>query len=225
MRNFLLIGILLIVSTFLVLSCKSPLSANSESSTTNETWSEVLDGIRFRIWTDKLSYQEGEDIWLYVVFENVGSQARVILVNAQQPQCPEEAPLYDLEKVIVIVTDDSGNGSSSTIEIVPIYSNMLHTVPDLLKLLPGQTHQERTRLNSRFWTDKKVFEHAPFEYVQFIPESGRYTLQAIYTWDELPHPSPERKKQLNQLGAPLWQGYLKSNQINITVTSKYQDKR
>jgi hypothetical protein len=75
-------------------------------------------------------------------------------------------------------------------------------------------------LNSRFWTDKKVFEHAPFEYVQFIPESGRYTLQAIYTWDELPHPSPERKKQLKQLGAPLWQGYLKSNQIKITVTSK-----
>ena len=67
MRNFLLIGILLIVSIFLVLSCKSPLSANSESSTTNETWSEVSDGIRFRIWTDKLSYQEGEDIWLYVV--------------------------------------------------------------------------------------------------------------------------------------------------------------
>ena len=67
MRNFLLIGILLIVSTFLVLSCKSPLSANSESSTANETWSEVSEGIRFRIWTDKLSYQEGEDIWLYVV--------------------------------------------------------------------------------------------------------------------------------------------------------------
>ncbi|GAH49253.1 unnamed protein product, partial [marine sediment metagenome] len=109
MRKFLLIVILLIVSTFLILSCKSPLSANSESSTTNETWSEVLDGIRFRIWTDKLSYQEGEDIWLYVVFENVGSQARVILVNAQQPQCPEEAPLYDLEKVIV--TDDSDSGS------------------------------------------------------------------------------------------------------------------
>ena len=40
MRNLLLIGILLIVSTFLVISCKSPLSANSESSTTNETWSE-----------------------------------------------------------------------------------------------------------------------------------------------------------------------------------------
>ena len=218
MKNFLLVAILIIVSTFLVLSCKSPLSANSESSTTNETWSEVLDGIRFRIWTDKLSYQEGEDIWLYVVFENVGSQARVILVNAQQPQCPEEAPLYDLEKVIV--THDSGSGSSSTIEIVPIYSNMLHTVPDLLKLLPGQTHQERTRLNSRFWTDKKVFEHAPFEYVQFIPESGRYTLQAIYAWNKLPHPSPERKKQLKQLGTLLWQGYLKSNQINITVTSK-----
>ena len=222
MRNFLLIVILLIVSTFLVLSCKSPLSANSESSTTNETWSEVSDSIRFRIWTDKLSYQEGEDIWLYVVFENVGSQARVILVNARQPQCPEEAPLYDLEKVIV--TDVSDGGSPSTIEIVPISSNMLHTVPDLLKLLPGQTHQERTRLNSRFWTDKKVFEHAPFEYVQFIPESGRYTLQVIYTWDELPHPSPERKKQLKQLGAPLWQGYLKSNQINITVTSKDQEK-
>ena len=223
MRNFLLIGILLIVSTFLVLSCKSTLSANSESFTINETWSEVLDGIRFRFWTDKLSYKEGEDIWLYIVFENVGSQARVILVSAQQPQCPEEAPLYDLEKVIV--THDSGSGSSSTIEIVPIYSNMLHTVPDLLKLLPGQTHQERTRLNSRFWTDKKVFEHVPFEYVQFIPEQGRYTLQAIYTWNELPHPSPERKKQLKQLGAPLWQGYLKSNQIIITVTSKSQDKR
>jgi hypothetical protein len=160
---------------------------------------------------------------LYVVFENVGSQARVILVNARQPQCPEEAPLYDLEKVIV--THDRDSGSSSTIEIIPIYSNMLRTVPDLLKLLPGQTHQERTRLNSRFWTDKKVFEHAPFEYVQFIPEPGRYTLQAIYTWDELPHPSLESKKQLKQLGAPLWQGYLKSKQINITVTSKDQDKR
>jgi len=222
MRNFLLIVILLIVSTFLVFSCKSPLSANSESSTTNETWSEVSDGIRFRIWTDNLSYQEGEDIWLYVIFENVGSQASVILVNARQPQCPEEAPLYDLEKVIV--TDVSDGGSPSIIEIVPVSSNMLHTVPDLLKLLPGQTYQERTRLNSRFWTDKKVFEHAPFEYVQFIPESGRYTLQAIYAWDELPHPSPERKKQLKQLGTPLWQGYLKSNQINITVTSKDQEK-
>jgi len=66
MRKFLLLGILLIVSTFLVLSCRSPLSANSESSTTNETWSEVSDGIRFRIWTDKLSYREGEDIWLYI---------------------------------------------------------------------------------------------------------------------------------------------------------------
>jgi len=218
MRKYLLLGILSIVFTFLVLSCKSPLSANSESFTTNETWSEVSDGIQFRLWTDKLSYQEREDICLYVVFENVGCQARVILVNAQQPQCLEEAPLYDLEKVIV--TDDSDSGSSSTIEIVPIYSNMLHTVPDLLKLLPGQTYQERTRLNSRFWTDKKVFEHAPFEYIQFIPESGRYILQAIYTWDELPHPSPERKKQLKQLGASLWQGYLKSNQINITVTSK-----
>jgi len=222
MRNFLLMVILLIVSTFLVLSCKIPLSANSESPITNETWSEVLDGIRFRIWTDKLSYQEGEDIWLYVVFENVGSQARVILVNARQPQCPEEAPLYDLEKVIV--THNSGSGSSSTIEIVPISSNMLHTVPGLLKLLPGQTHKERTRLNSRFWTDKKVFEHAPFEYVQFIPESGRCTLQAIYTWNELLQTSPERKKQLKQLGAPLWQGYLKSNQINIMVTSKDQEK-
>ena len=218
MRNFLLIGILLIVSTFLVFSCKSPLSANSESSTTNETWSEVLDGIRFRIWTDKLYYQEGEDIWLYLVFENVGSQARVILISARQLHCQEEAPLYDLEKVIV--TDGSDGGSTSTMEIVPIYSNMLHTVPDLLKLLPGQTHQERTRLNSRFWTDKKVFKHAPFEYIQFVPESGRYTLQAIYAWDELSHPSPERKKQLKQLGAPLWQGYLKSNQIKITVTSR-----
>jgi len=218
MRIFLLIGILLIMSTFLVLSCKSPLSVNSESSTTNETWSEVSEGIRFRIWTDKLSYQEGEDIWLYV-----GSQARVILINARQPQCPGEAPLYDLEKVIV--THGSDSGSSSIIEIVPIYSNMLHTVPDLLKLLPGQTHKERTRLNSRFWTDKKVFEHAPFEYVQFIPEPGRYTLQAIYIWDELPHPSSERKKQLKQLGVPLWQGYMKSNQINITVTSKDQEKR
>ena len=218
MRNFLLIGILLIVSIFLVFSCKSPLSANSESSTTNETWSEVLDGIRFRIWTDKLYYQEGEDIWLYLVFENVGSQARVILISARQLHCQEEAPLYDLEKVIV--TDGSDGGSTSTMEIVPIYSNMLHTVPDLLKLLPGQTHQERTRLNSRFWTDKKVFKHAPFEYIQFVPESGRYTLQAIYAWDELPHTSPERKKQLKQLGAPLWQGYLKSNQIKITVTSR-----
>ena len=223
MRKFLLIGILLIVFIFLVLSCKSPLSANSESSTTNESWSEVSEGIRFRIWTDKLSYQEGEDIWLYLVFENVGSQARVILVNSRQLQCPEEAPLYDLNKVIV--THDSGSGSSSTIEIVPVYSNMLYTVPALLKLLPSQTHREKTRLNSRFWTDKKVFENAPFEYVQFIPESGRYTLQAIYTWDELPHHSPERKKQLKQLGVPLWQGYLKSNKINITVTSKYQDKR
>ncbi len=223
MRKYLLIGIFLIVSTFLILSCKSPLSANSGSSTTNETWSEVSDGIRFRIWTDKLSYQQGEDIWLYVVFENVGSQARVILVNARQPQSPEEAPLYDLNKVIV--THDSGSGSPSTIEIVPVYSNMLHTIPDLLKLLPGQTHKERTRLNSRFWTDKKVFKDAPFEYVQFIPESGRYTLQVIYSWEELPHPSPERKKQLKQLGAPLWQGYLKSNQINITVTSNDKDKR
>lgn len=223
MRNFLLIVILLIVSIFLVFSCKSLLSANSESSTTDETWSEVSDGIRFRIWTDKLSYKEGEDIWLYVVFENVGSQARVILVNARQPQCPGEAPLYDLEKVIV--THDSDSDSSSNIEIVPIYSNMLHTVPDLLKLLLCQTHQERTRLNSRFWTDKKVFKDAPFEYVQFIPESGRYTLQVVYAWDELPHLSPERKKQLKQLGAPLWQGYLKSNQIKITVTSKDQDKR
>ncbi len=66
MRNFLLIVILLIVATFLVLSCKSSLSANSESSTTKETWSEVSDGIRFCIWTDKLSYREGEDIWLYI---------------------------------------------------------------------------------------------------------------------------------------------------------------
>jgi len=223
MRKFLLIGILLIMFTFLVLSCKSPLSANSESSTTNESWSEVSEGIRFRIWTDKLSYQEGEDIWLYLVFENVGSQARVILVNSRQLQCPEEAPLYDLNKVIV--THDSGSGSSSTIEIVPVYSNMLYTVPALLKLLPSQIHREKTRLNSRFWTDKKVFENAPFEYVQFIPESGRYTLQAIYAWDELPHHSPERKKQLKQLGVPLWQGYLKSNKINITVTSKYQGKK
>jgi len=223
MKKILLILILLIVSAFLVLSCKSPLSANSESSTTNETWSEVSDGIRFRIWTDKLFYKEGEDIWLYVEFENVGSQARVILVNARQPQCTEEAPLYDLEKVIV--THDSGSGSSPTIEIVPICSNMFHTVPDLLKLLPGLNHQERTRLNSRFWTDKKVFKHAPFEYVKFIPEPGRYTLQAVYTWEKLPHPSLERKKQLKRLGAPLWQNYLKSNQINITVTSKDQEKR
>ncbi len=212
-----------IIIAFLVISCESSLRPDSETSETNETWSEVSSGIRFRIWTDKLSYQEGEDIWLYVVFENVGSEARIILVNAQQPQLPDEAPLYDLEKVIV--THDSGSDSLSIIEVVSVHSNMLYVIPDLLKILPGQIYREKTRLNSRFWTDKKVFEHAPFEYVQFIPEPGEYKLQAIYAWDELPHPSPERKKRLEQLRAPLWQGYLKSNQINIIITSKDQEKK
>ena len=182
-----------------------------------ETWGEVSNDIRFRIWTDKSSYQEGEDVWLYIAFENVGSDARVILVNPQQPQLPDEAPLYDLEEILVTY-DNSQRDPLVTIEMVPVASNLFHLVPDLLKISPAEVYQEKTRLTSSFWTDRRVFEQAPFEYVRFTPEPGTYTLQAIYSWDTLPHPTPEREKQLEQLGAPLWQGYLESNQIHFTVS-------
>ena len=188
---------LLILTIFFFILCENPLN-----------WSEVSDGIRFRLWTDKSIYQDGEDIWLYVEFENVGPESRVILVSAKQDQLPEEAPLYDIG---ILITRFKRSDNDKTFKIYPILSNMWYVDPDLLKLQPGKKYQEKTKLNSGHWRHQRE----SFSYL----ESGKYTLQAIYKWDELPYPSPERENQLEQLGAPLWQGYLESNKITITVIS------
>ena len=195
-----------IFSIFLFILCKNPQSP--------ELWSDESDGIRFRIWTDKSSYQEGEDIWLFVEFENISSEAKVILISPQQQPMPEKAPLYDIEKIIIQV---NSRDSSSTLVITPAHSSMFYIIPDLLKLLPDQIYQEKAKLNSGFWYHyHERYERDPFTYL----EPGKYGLRAIYTWDELPYSTPEREKLLEQLGAQLWKGYLESNKINITVTSK-----
>ncbi|MBC8182642.1 hypothetical protein H8E88_16200 [candidate division KSB1 bacterium] len=192
--------IISIVTIFLFFFCKNPQSP--------DLWSDVVEGIRFRIWTDKTKYQEGEDVWLYVEFENISSKAIVILVNYQDPV--NIVTLYDLKKIII-------KYNTSKISLVPLHSNMLYATPVLLKLLPKQTYQEKTLLTSGFWNKYKE----PYEEDLFTSfEPGKYSLHAIYTWDELPYPTPERQEQLEQMEAPLWKGYLESNEITITVMSK-----
>lgn len=94
---------------------------------------------------------------------------------------------------------------------------MFSLIPDLLKLQFGQTYKENTKLNSGLWKySHGKYKRDPFNHL----EPGKYKLQAIYTWDELPHPTPERVNQLEQLGAPLWNGYLESNEITIRVVLK-----
>ncbi len=195
-------------------ACEKNNDINQEE---NKSWSEIKDGLRFRIWTDKYTYKENEQIILFVEFENTSSEDKVILIKPQQiPVLSDQAPLYDINKIIVT---NNENGDSN-LELVPVESNMLNVVPEIAKLEPKETSQEKTQLNlNTFWTDKKVFENAPFQYTQFLPKQGKYTLQAIYTWDELPYNSSDRVAQIEEYGVPLWKGFLESGKIQIRVVS------
>jgi hypothetical protein len=202
-------GVLLIL-LFLSAGCKTvyePVVIN------DNLWSPVHDGIRFRIWTDKTSYQEEEDIWLQVEFENASSQARVVLVNSPQAQMAEIAPLYDVNRIEIRRT----SSSALTFEIEPLQSNIFMVIPILHKLLPGQKYREETNLFAGFWNRyQECYQFDPLERL----EPSYYSLQATYSWDELPYATPERQAQLVQMNAPLWTGSLKSNTVAITVTAK-----
>ena len=187
--------------SFLFCSCKNLLGP--------ESWSDVSNGIRFRIFTDKLNYLEGETILLYIEFENEGSEPKVILISPQQRQIPNEAPLYDIEKIKVQM-----NVQDSFFEITAVHSNMFITVPALLRLQPGERYKEKVKLFSGFWNYyHEEYIRDPFTFLK----RGKYALQAIYTWDELPYSTPEREDQLEQMGAPLWTGYLESNKVTINI--------
>ena len=196
---------------FLVI-CINLFSMHCKNPQSPELWSDVGNGLRFRIWTDKMIYQEGEDIWLHVEFENVSSDEMVILVNGQQRQLPERAPLYDINKINIYPVEN--NATSSIFVLIPIPSNMFNDVPALFKLQPDKRYREGGIINLGGWTHKGLHEHDPFTQL----EPGNYELQAIYSWAELPHPSQERITELEQLGAPLWNGYLESNEVTIIVT-------
>ena len=194
MKNYLLF----LLMTFLFISCQNLLGP--------ESWSDVSDGIRFRIWTDKSTYQVGEDVWLYIEFMNVSFESKVIFVGPKQDQLPEEAPLYDIE---IVITQLKIYNTCTNFKINPVLSNMWSSVPDLLKLQPWQKYQEKTKLNSGRWRHRRE----PFTDL----ESGKYGIQTIYSWDELPYPTPERIEQLERLGASLWTGYLESNKVTVNI--------
>jgi hypothetical protein len=183
---------------FLHISCKSPQSL--------ESWSDESGSLRFRIYTGKSTYQEGEEIWLYVDFENSSKNPVVILVDDNSSN--GLLPLYDLEKLIFSKMDN--NGSASIIEIIPSHSNLYNPVPALFKLNPKQVYSERSNLNGELWIEKTAFEQKG-EHINLFLKQGKYTLQAIYHWEKLPYNTPETQQQLANMNAPLWTGYLESN--------------
>ena len=137
----------------------------------------------------------------------------MILVNAPQIQFAERAPLYDISRVEF----RRANSPALSFEVNPIQSNIFMTIPDLLKLQPGQKYQEKANLLSGFWYCYK--EHYQFAAPMSL-EPGQYRLQAEYSWYELPYATPERLEQLDQMNAPLWTGSLKSNTVALTVIAK-----
>lgn len=202
MRN---INFSLIFLLFTLTHCKNPQGP--------EFWSDVNNGLRVRIWTDKTTYREGEDVWLHVEFENVSIEEKVILVDGPHSNLPESAPSFDINKIIIL-TEPNDASSSIILEITTKSTNMFNDVPDLLKLKPGQLYRENTILNSGFWHFREEYKLDRFTHLG----PGRYKLQAIYAWTELPQSTQERINKLEQLGAPLWNGYLESNEVVIIIT-------
>jgi len=203
---------LLVMVIFLSHNCKL---INEPVATIGGSWSGVHNGLRFRIYTDKSIYQEGEDIWLNVDFENSSKNPIVILVDDNSSN--GLLPLYDLEMLIFSKIDNSE--SESVIEMIPSHSNLYNPVPALFKLNPKQVYSERSNLNGELWIEKTAFEQNG-EHINLFLKQGKYTLQAIYHWEKLPYNTPETQQQLADLAAPLWTGYLESNKITISLTSK-----
>ena len=212
MKTFNPVSRLLILMMFLHIHCTN---VNDPDPPNDESWSAILNGMRFRIYTDKSSYRQNEDVLLNVEFENIGDSSIVILVHGEQIVHAMAPPLYDLEKSVLSVAGNGG--SSSSADIIPLQSNMLNVVPDLFKLAPKQVYHEESSLSSDFWINKAIFEQTG-DHIRLSLTPGAYTLQAIYSWEELPYPTPERQQQLAELNAPLWKGTLESNKITITVT-------
>ena len=174
-------------------------------------WGEPVNGLRFRVWTDKQRYEEGEDIWLHAEYQNTNAEDLVIRVNHTPEQFPpqELAPLYSLGLFLNHQREEGGE-FSSTIELLPIHSSMFWITPVLRKLPAGQTYEEKCRLDSRFWSGTR---RTP----GYVFEPGRFTLQAAYS-SPAPGPLARREEErLRELGARLWEGRLVSNRVSFEV--------
>lgn len=209
MKSFVFYILMLLIFLHTDFSCKifKPPEPNPEID-----WSEVKDGLRFRIWTDKKVYTPGEEITLNVQFQNAGDQSKVILVSPEnQIYYDLQSPLYDIERLLCYPEN-----SSTPVEYFPLEANIFQVIPLFQKIESGQTYLESTVLDSSslwveysdIWTgERKTFALTP----------GNYVLRAIYHWDELPYDIPERRRELQELGAPLWLGELESNPIAIEI--------
>jgi hypothetical protein len=179
------------------------------------TWGEAVEGLRFRIWTDRPRYEEGEDIWLHVEFQNTGGEDVAIRVNHAAEQFPQQkmGPLYDLTRLFLSRQISEGSERSSTIELLPIASSKFRIDPDLRKLPAGRTCAEMCRLDSGFWDGAATVPGSVFG-------PGRYALRAVYSWPARTPPSKMQRRKLDELAAPLWQGTIMSNTVTFEVAGR-----
>ncbi|NQT24067.1 hypothetical protein HQ585_01800 [candidate division KSB1 bacterium] len=193
-------NIFFILALSLLIHCKGLFNPDSDEV----GWSDVQNGLRFRIYTDKTSYKVGEDIWLHVEFQNFSPQPIVILVTWGFAE-PQNKPLYDLEKLIL-----------PFVEVIPLITNRYVIIPSLFKLLPMKTFHEQSKLNQSMWVIKEIYEQTWLKANPFL-EPGEFKVRAVYHWEELPYAIPERQQELAEMDAPLWKGYLESNEIEFTI--------
>lgn len=201
-RSLIVVGL---IGTFLFVAT----SAQADSSQTN--WSDTVSGLRLRIWTDKETYQTNEAILLNLQLNNVSSQELAVVISSRTFDYNKNAPLYDIERVIISTTNNKT--SPITLDLYPVWSQMF-VIQGMTNLPPSGTVQETSRITSAFWHAKVSGNNHP---VSFQLQPGSYSIQAIYAF-EAPPPFVKREaEEFAKKGVTCWTGRLPSNIVKILV--------
>jgi len=197
------------------LTCQSDAGTNAfaaEKATQSKTnWSDTVEGLRLRIWTDKEAYQTNEAIRLSMELNNVSSQELAVVTAHMGGRNPDDrAPLYDVEKVIV----STGHGEMlKTWELYPVDSQMF-SIQGMVSLQPNGTVIETSRLNSHFWRPQSEGRLVSFQF-----PSGTYRIQVVYAFEK-PKDLGFVKRWADEFaakGIKCWAGKLVSNTVEIRV--------
>lgn len=178
------------------------------SPSTEVPWGPINNGIRLQIWTPKMQYDWGEDVWLHLAIENCTESDLIIRSTSSFQNNDHQSPLYSLSFLRV---RHHWRANYQTWDLYPVMSNK-YRLHEFTRLEPGGILEEKSLLNSGLWSpDKGAASTYP------LPV-GECLVQALIEVNVSNDPMLSAKQdKLNALPAPLWQGSNFSNKWAVSV--------